>query len=100
MKKIILPCFLFLAVACTSPEDSVNNNTDSARDAKTEGTVTNTPPGGTTPNKSGGSRADTSMDATTGKPGGSTTTGRSGTAGSSGNQGSAGTSKRGSDSMH
>lgn len=98
MKKIMLVGLLFLGLACTNPEDNVNNNTDSARDANTEGTTTNTPPGPTTIDNSQSSKMDTSMDATTGKSGGST--GRSGTSGSSGTSGNAGTSKSKRDSVH
>lgn len=94
MKKIMLLSLLFFGVACTNPEDNVDNNTDSARNANTEGTTTNTPPGPTTKDTSGGSRMDTSMDATSGQMGGSTTTGRSGTSGS------AGASKSKRDSVH
>ena len=62
MKKILIVSFVAISLAaCSNPEDSVNNNTDSARNANTEDSTLNTQPGPTTPDTSGGSRADTSM---------------------------------------
>ena len=55
MKKILIASFVALNVAaCSNPEDSVNNNTDSARNANTEDSTLNTQPGPTTPDTSGG----------------------------------------------
>ena len=67
MKRILITCFIFLSMAaCTNPEDSVNNNTDSAHNSNAEKSTLNTQPGAFTPDTSGGAGADTSMDATTG----------------------------------
>ncbi len=65
MKKLILLALVIASVACTNPEDSANNNTDSSRNANTEGTISNSPPGGAEGNNSGARGMDQSKDPTT-----------------------------------
>jgi hypothetical protein len=80
MKKLILLAILFYGISCTNPEDSVNNHTDSAKDANTEGHTLNNTLGPTNNDKNTSTGLDTSRDATTGTNGATNT--QSGPAGS------------------
>jgi hypothetical protein len=78
MKKLILLAILFYGISCTNPEDSVNNHTDSAKNANTEGHTLNNTPGPTNNDKDAATGLDTSKDATTGTSGANTQSGAAG----------------------
>lgn len=56
----MLLCFISTFFACQDPEASANNATDSAGKNPSEGTILNSPPGGTSTDTSRGTMADTS----------------------------------------
>ena len=80
MKKLLIIAIVFYGVSCTNPEDSVNNHTDSAKNANTEGHTLNNTTGPTNNDGKSTSGLDTSRDATNGMNG--TDNSRAGAAGS------------------